>query len=385
MSKKIVICCDGTGNGFEKVSEESNVAKLYSSLQIGPGQVAYYHPGVGTMGDPNARGFISKHVSRLRGLAFGNGLLRNVGDAYRYLMDTYEDGDEIYLFGFSRGAFTVRALASLINVFGLLCHGNHGAIPYILDMYSKRTRDAKGRITQFTSDEVFKWQFSHANPVKIKFCGLWDTVASYGWVYDPITLPFLGTNPIIEVGRHAVSIHERRCFYQDNLWGEYRSPQDFRQVWFAGVHSDIGGSYPEETSGLSKIALEWMMVEAIAHGLEVNDYKAKIVLGKCSAFPRLQGLPEYVQPSAEADPHNSLKGIWWACEFLPQQDPHVKQKKFILPMGRNRLIPPNSFIHQSVVESPWKPKSLPAYEVEPWVPLGAIVEPRVTSKLVAAD
>jgi len=383
MSKNIVICCDGTGNGFDNVLEESNVAKLYSSLEITGRQIGYYHPGVGTMGDPNARGFFSKHVSKIRGLAFGNGLLRNVGDAYRYLMDNYEDGDSIYLFGFSRGAFTVRALASLINVFGLLCHGNHGAIPYILDMYSKRSRDAKGRIKQFASDEVFKWQFSHTNKVKIKFCGLWDTVASYGWVYDPVTLPFLGTNPIIEVGRHAVSIHERRCFYQDNLWGECHSPQDFRQVWFTGVHSDIGGSYPENVSGLSKIALEWMMVEAIDNGLELNEYKAKIVLGKCTAFPKLPQIPDYVQPDPSGDPHPSLHGIWWACEFLPQQDPHVDRKKYIFPRGRYRKIPPKSYIHESVMQSKWKPKELPEHRVEPWVPLQSIAQQGVSNEFMA--
>ena len=108
MGKKIVVCCDGTGNSFECVDEDSNVAKLYSSVKIDKDQVGYYHPGVGTMGSPNSRGVIAKEWSRVMGLAFGHGLLENVGDGYRYLMDTYADGDEIYLFGFSRGAFTAR-------------------------------------------------------------------------------------------------------------------------------------------------------------------------------------------------------------------------------------------------------------------------------------
>jgi uncharacterized protein (DUF2235 family) len=274
MGKKIVICCDGTGNSFDHVDEDSNVAKLYSSLKINKDQIGYYHPGVGTMGSPNSRNRVEKEWSRIKGLAFGAGLLDNVGDAYRFLMDTYVDGDEIYLFGFSRGAFTARALASLIHVFGLLCAGNQGMIPYILNLYAKRSREAKHKHRTFPSDEPFKWQFSHAEEVRIKFCGLWDTVSSYGWVYDPIELPFLGSNPIIDTGRHAISIDERRCFYRDNLWGDPSSTQDFRQVWFSGVHSDVGGSYKEHTSGLSKIALEWMFVQAAEADLHLLEVKA---------------------------------------------------------------------------------------------------------------
>src|ERR1700691_3031003 len=106
MAKNIVICCDGTGNGFDNPETDSNVVKLYNTLHIGPEQIAYYHPGVGTLGSPNANGRIAKWWSQMRGLAFGKGLLDNVGDAYRYLMNTYEAGDHIYLFGFSRGSYT---------------------------------------------------------------------------------------------------------------------------------------------------------------------------------------------------------------------------------------------------------------------------------------
>ena len=101
-SRNIVICCDGTGNEFGE--QNSNVVKLYSTLVIDNAQVGYYHPGVGTMGSPTARNRIERGWTRLKGLAFGAGLMANVGDAYRYLMNTYRDGDRIFLFGFSRGA-----------------------------------------------------------------------------------------------------------------------------------------------------------------------------------------------------------------------------------------------------------------------------------------
>ena len=172
MSRNIVICCDGTGNSFENIETESNVSKLYSCIRVNEGQIGYYHPGVGTMGAPNSRGRLGREWSRIKGLAFGAGLLANVGDAYRYLMDTYADGDHIFLFGFSRGAFTARALGSLLHVFGLLCAGNHELIPYILQMYARRSRQARHRTSTFEPDEAFQWQFSHKEEVRISFCGL---------------------------------------------------------------------------------------------------------------------------------------------------------------------------------------------------------------------
>jgi uncharacterized protein (DUF2235 family) len=376
MSKKIVVCCDGTGNGFDHVEEESNVAKLYSTIAVNSGQRCYYHPGVGTMGSPNSSGRVGREWSRIKGLAFGAGLLSNVGDAYRYLMDNFSEGDEIYLFGFSRGSFTVRILASLLHVYGLLCAGNQDAIPYVLQMYSKTSREAKHKRRTFPTNEAFKWQFSHADEVRIKFCGLWDTVSSYGWIYDPIQLPFLGCNPIIDIGRHAISIHERRCFYRDNIWGTPRSVQDIRQVWFSGVHSDIGGSYPEKTSGLSKIALEWMLVEAAKAGLEIDESKAKVVLGAGAPSPTVEGLPSFAKADMNACLHKSLYGLWWLLEFLPQEDPHPHGKRWHLPMGRMRRIPAGSLIHQSAIEGKWRPRKLLEHKVEPWVTFEAYCSQR---------
>jgi len=367
MGKRIVICCDGTGNSFDNLEEDSNVAKLYSCLTLNSDQIGYYHPGVGTLGDPTRHSRLGREWSRIKGLAFGAGLLENVGDAYRYLMDTYADGDDIYLFGFSRGAFTARALASLIHVYGLLCAGNHDLIPYILRMYSKRSRAANHKSTTFEADDAFKWQFSHSTEVRIHFCGLWDTVSSYGWIYDPIELPFLGNNPTIDVGRHAVSIHERRCFYQDNLWGSPKESQDIRQVWFSGVHSDVGGSYPENSCGLSKITLEWLMVEATKAGLQVNIPKAETVLGRSIAFAHIKGLPDYIPPDQNAELHVSLKGPWWILEYLPQRDPHKGGQGWYFPRGRMRTIPAGSLIHESAVRGKWKPANLPEHEIEPWV------------------
>src|SRR5690349_17016475 len=149
MSKNIIICCDGTGNQFGEVN--SNVVKLFTMLdKSASDQVAFYDPGVGTMSDPNVITPWSKYFSKLLGLAFGRGLMRNITDAYSYLMEHYEVGDRIFLFGFSRGAFTARALAGMIYKVGILEKGCQNLIPYALRTYRiSYSRKNKGIASQF--------------------------------------------------------------------------------------------------------------------------------------------------------------------------------------------------------------------------------------------
>src|SRR5262249_37415845 len=115
---------------------------------------------------------------------------------------------------------------------------------------------------------------------KPHFVGVWDTVSSVGWIYDPLSVRFSKNNPDIQIGRHAISIDERRCFFRQNLWGEQQDGQSLKQVWFAGVHSDIGGGYPESNSGLAKVTLEWMITEAATAGLKVVPANLDLVLGR---------------------------------------------------------------------------------------------------------
>jgi uncharacterized protein (DUF2235 family) len=199
-TKNIVICCDGTGNQFGECN--SNVVKLYTCLCVDKEQVAYYHPGVGTMGAQNRSGWVGKKASQIAGLAFGAGFGGNLGDAYQYIMEQYADGDRIFLFGFSRGAYTVRALAAAIKVYGLLCPGNEGHLPYLLRLFSDASRKAYAKSQrQIPDDPVansFRETFSRTVP--IHFMGIWDTVSSIGWIYDPVKLLFDGQNPIIRKG-----------------------------------------------------------------------------------------------------------------------------------------------------------------------------------------
>jgi uncharacterized protein (DUF2235 family) len=375
MAKNIVICCDGTGNEFG--DHNSNVVKLYSALIIdGKRQVGYYHPGVGTMGAPSAHNKISEMWSVVMGLAFGAGLLANVGDAYRYLMNVYEDGDRVYLFGFSRGAYTVRALAGVIHMFGLLCPGNNGLIPYIIRLYAKRTRNAAGMKNTFEVADGFKFTFCRDCP--LHFVGVWDTVSSVGWIWDPLKLPYTGQNPEILNGRHAVSIDERRCYFQNNLWGDQLPGQSLRQVWFAGVHSDVGGSYAPAESGLSQIALEWMLCEAVSLGLLVEPRKADQILARVpvTTIPP----PAPVPPDPAQKTHGSLTGAWWILEFLPHSyyDPVAKKARWRIPIGARRLIPEGSVLHETVKE---KLKIDPDYEPSN-LPQSSSVEPRNVCRFV---
>ena len=133
MAKNIVLCCDGTANEFAK--NRTNVIKLYSTLvHDSPAQITYYHPGIGTMEPFGALSPFTRKFTRLLGMAVGYGLENDLRDAYVFLMQFYEPGDSIYLFGFSRGAFTVRAVASLLRMYGMIRKGNEALVPYAIRM-----------------------------------------------------------------------------------------------------------------------------------------------------------------------------------------------------------------------------------------------------------
>jgi uncharacterized protein (DUF2235 family) len=337
MPKNIVICCDGTGNEFGAAN--SNVVKLYRMLQQGAGQVTYYHPGVGTMGAKSALTRMGKWWTNLIGKAFGYGLSDNIADAYQFLMRTYKSGDRIYVFGFSRGAYTARALCGVLHSLGLLTEGNEGLIPYAIRLIRKR----KLTNEDFKIAGEFKETFSVECPVH--FVGVWDTVSSVGWVYNAVRFPFTAKNPGLKIIRHAISIDERRAFFRQNLFVQATQQQDLEQVWFPGVHSDVGGSYPEAESQLSKGALKWMVAKAEAAQLLVDTKVRDEVLG---------GKPPYVAPDATTKYiHKSLKGFWWIAEFWPKIV-HIKIGEEWWPIfrlnlaRRRRPIEAGSQVHISV-------------------------------------
>jgi uncharacterized protein (DUF2235 family) len=257
--RNIVICCDGTGNQFG--DHNSNVVRIYTCLDVNSAQVAYYHPGVGTLGAPNKTTRIGKKISQTLGLAFGTGFISNLEDAYRFLMANYADGDQVYLFGFSRGAYTVRALTGALSLCGLLCPGNEGHLAYLLEMYSEASRDAyakqRTKLVDNPLASAFRETFSRDIP--IHFVGIWDTVSSIGWIYDPVKLLFDGQNPLIRKGRHAISVDERRCYFQQNPWGPPLPPEQTPVLAALGVRQDTLSEL-----GVSKNVREKITVEIVA-------------------------------------------------------------------------------------------------------------------------
>jgi uncharacterized protein (DUF2235 family) len=349
MPKNIVLCCDGTANEFAK--NRTNVIKLYSTLvHDTDAQLTYYHPGIGTMEPFGALSPITRKLTRILGMAVGYGLEKDIEDLYAFLMQTYHTGDNIYLFGFSRGAFTVRAVASLIRMYGMIRKGNEPLIPYAIRMMTGIQRagnDKAATDAYFSLAREFKQTMSCAQP-GIRFVGVWDTVSSVGWVENPLHLPYESNNPDIEIGRHAVAIDERRAFFRTHMWQppkdetKERGPRDVKQVWFPGVHCDVGGGYPEETSGLSKYALEWMLEEAKAAGLLVNVEAQAEVLGQTTNS-------DFVPAKPDAGMHESLKSWWRLAEFVPKRHWNWQSKEWQHRMNlfRRRTIPAGSMVHES--------------------------------------
>jgi len=351
MPRNLVICCDGTNNQFGP--QNTNVVRLTQVLDCDPAkQRLYYDPGVGTLPEPGALTALGKRMSEWFGLAFGAGLTRNVEEAYSYLMDFWEPDDRIFLFGFSRGAYTVRVLAGLLHALGLLPRGNYNLVPYVMRLYkavrkSKEPEEGGQQWNYWRLCDEFRRTF--ARPVyegdndrrfRVHFLGVWDTVSSVGWVWEPATFPYTAHNPSIDVIRHAVSVDERRWFFRQNLM-ERTGEQDFQELWFPGVHADVGGGYREEDGGLWRIPFEWILDEAREAGLLVDSQRLETILHRTQPSQR---------PWTDLQ-HESLTPRWWPAEFFPklQWRPELAKRVPQIGLGRHRFIKDNVLIHKSTL------------------------------------
>ena len=377
-----MICCDGTGNEIKE--HQSNVLKLYRVLHKSESQVCFYDPGVGTVGDSSEWARFRNKAKGVFGLMTGFGLDANVLEAYRFLMRHYRDGDNVFLFGFSRGAYTVRVLAGFLHLVGLLHPEQEHMAGYALTAYKQASAKDDFRLA---------WRFQEvlaARRVAIRFMGCWDTVGSVviprpDRLYLPslLHLPYTKTNPSVRVFRHAMAIDERRAMFRLTDWtdpqpfktnpfvkDEDAEPQDIKQMWFAGVHSDIGGGYPERQSGLAKLALSWMVDEARPHGLNFREAMVKrLVEGQNPAGSQRH----YAKPSAYGKLHNSMTWIWPVLEVWPKRTwrrewpARRSALGFYLPLAEPRRIPQGALIHPSVWERragdsaapPYNPVNLP--------------------------
>ncbi len=348
MSKNIVICCDGTDNMLT-VGKNTNVIHLYSCLVQDQNQVAYYNPGVGTIAPDNYRNKINRAWYKVKDLATAASLEENVLDAYRFLMNEYEEEANVYLFGFSRGAYTIRMLSGLIEMFGLLQKGNDRHLRHVMKAYSQSSE-------KFETANKFKKRFSRA--VNIRFMGIWDTVISVGGpIKYYLPFPFSDKLSIVKTLRHAVGIDERRKHYRFAPIKDIAG--DRKEVFFAGVHSDIGGSYPEEESGLSKIALEWMLGEASQAGLRLNRARVdRYLYGK--------DRDDYTAPNHQQAIHNSLSLLFIISDFIPRlrfkENSWPFDLKIDFALWPKRKISPNALVHSSVFDKIKDTSTKPLYK-----------------------
>ena len=262
MAKNIVFCSDGT---WDSSANQTNVYRLFKACAINAGQVAYYDDGVGSDGTP---------LEKLLGGAFGTGLYQKIKEGYAKIAHVYESGDRIFLFGFSRGAYTARALGGMITASGLPTQNFDDAL---VELAFKAYRDEDDR-AQILKD--LQGRYAIEVP-KIAMVGVWDTVGSLGIPaivggVDPVIYGFLNTSlsPNVLNAYQALAIDERRSEFPPTLWSGAPAPgQNMEQVWFAGVHCDVGGGYPEH--GLSDITLAWMVGKATALDMQLDPSVAK--------------------------------------------------------------------------------------------------------------
>ncbi|WP_160320118.1 DUF2235 domain-containing protein [Rhodococcus rhodochrous] len=291
--KRLVICCDGTWNRPDS-KYVTNIEKIARTVQTdvtkaeGVQQLVLYLSGVGAG---------SYMMDRLLGGAFGMGLFANIRSAYRFLALNYEPGDEIYVFGFSRGAYTARSLVGMLARAGLLTRAALIAdkLPDAIARYQTRTRDAK----RFgSSNQDFRRDHCHS-ALKIQFLGVFDTVGALG-VPGPSRRRYefhdVKLSDLVVCARQALAIDERRMTFEPCLWeSDDGCPPDdprVKQVWFEGVHSDIGGGYAE--CGLSDTALLWMVRQAHEQGLVFDSDLLAMYLARKSPAVRHQSMrPAY--------------------------------------------------------------------------------------------
>jgi uncharacterized protein (DUF2235 family) len=269
MAKKLIVCADGTWNTENETDHgfpcPTNVTKIARALlpadKKGVQQIVRHIDGVGT-----------DFGIKVRGGAVGRGLFHNVVTGYRFLCQNFEEGDQIFLFGFSRGAYTVRSLSGLVRNSGILKRGHEAQEDRAVELYRDYAPE-----TEPDGEISIRFRAEHSFETDIAFIGVWDTVGALGipgldgrfrilkgldWQFHDVSL-----SSRVKKAFHALAIHEHREEFLPTLWKKKPdAPKDqvLEQVWFSGVHADVGGGYPE--TGLSDVTLRWMLDKAEVEG-----------------------------------------------------------------------------------------------------------------------
>ena len=314
--KRLIICADGTW-GSPETKHPSNVVRLTRAIatygfssgtsngqakdeqieQIE--QIVYYGWGIGTDAD--------KHLAAITGA--GAGIDKNIQDCYRFLVHNFAVGDELFFFGFSRGAYTVRSLAGLVRNAGILKSNKAERIPEAYAMYRRRGRAAS---PDSLAAEDFRHQHCHADRTPLAFIGVWETVGTLG-----IPTPFWGSlnkrsflfhdtalSSSVKTARHALALDERRSDFAPCLW-QPKTGVDLKQSWFVGSHSDVGGG--NANTALNTLALVWLASEAQLQGLRLDPESDLAIMILSPADP---------PTSTEVKIQNSTRGLF---AVRPQQ------------------------------------------------------------------
>lgn len=363
MNQHIVICSDGTGNAAIK-GRGTNVFKLYEAVDLEghrtdgklPAQIGFYDDGVGT-------GRL-KLLAMLGG-AFGIGLSRNVRQLYTDLARVYEPGDRIFLFGFSRGAFTVRTLSGFIAACGIVdrrhkeCNSDDDLQRRVYQAYRAYRDRYRTRLMQLfrgkasdAPESVVKvrTQVAVQHPgarvgalpwqVPIAFIGVWDTVDAVGFPAPGLAdlwnttiyrfkFPDHILGPMVERARHALAIDDERHTFHPLLWDEKPKegqkplePDRIKQVWFSGAHSNVGGGYPKQ--GMSLVSLAWMMDEAEAADLRFSVADRQLYHERQNVYDKL---------------YDSRAGLAFFYRYLPRDLHGICETHHLVPK-----------VHSSAVE-----------------------------------
>jgi uncharacterized protein (DUF2235 family) len=367
--RNLVVCFDGTNNEFGR--EPTNVVRLIEVLDRDRSkrQRLYYDPGIGTLPEPGILTPALKTLTEWFGLAFGLGLSRKVAQAYTYLMDFWETNDRVFLFGFSRGAYTARVLAGLLHQVGLLPRGNYNLIPYALKYFRRIT---EGHHHQSEKIDASKWKklcddFRHTfareiipgdddRRFKVHFLGVWETVSSIGWIWDPKHFPYTAYNPSVEYIRHAVSIDERRAFFRQNLFHPAQG-QNVLELWFPGVHSDVGGGFAAECGRLWWNSFKWMQEQAASSGLYFDQDKLAALVADKPQRPWVEQINSSFRPAFWY-----VGEVWPKLTYCPKFDIRYPRCNF----GRRRQVHQGALIDQAALERirdadlRYTPRNMPA-------------------------
>lgn len=362
--RNLIVCCDGTWNTAEQASNgvptPTNVVRLYNAAadkdDSGNPQLKYYHPGVGTEGH---------WWDKVAGGSIGIGLDKNIMSAYRWLGVNFKQDDRICLFGFSRGAFTARSLGGMLTKCGLL---NLGELPDAETWARVETAYNEGyRVQDSAGWAKPDWTFHPGGAadgnVTVYLVGVWDTVGALG-VPDDMAILNLFDNPSryafhdarlsdkVQNARHAVALDEVRASFTPTLWTGVDGRSAVKQIWFPGVHSDVGGGYPE--TGLSDGALKWMIDEAAALGVGFH-----------------QGMVGQIVSNPQGVLHNSDTGVFKFFRSRPRSVPLMNQAAAgavhdsALQRQSNPPITQAPY-RPTVVLAPGESREVAIYAAQPW-------------------